>query len=215
MRCARWNRARRIEPASDPQVKRASRIDGSTSIIFETSHKTTYTYSRPVFLELHHLRLRPRSDGVQHLAYFASKVEPRPSGSADGLDLDGNCVENVWFQGLTEKLIVESRAKVITQYRNPFNYILAERADRLPVTHQDPLQAYLAPYTVRRNESHLIEQFARHIANRTEWKTLRFLTMLTRHRKPGCLFIAALPILRRLRRRRTASSAAEIRRFWS
>lgn len=154
-------------------------------MIFEISHKTTYTYSRPVFLELHHLRLRPRSDGVQHLAYFDSKVEPRPSGSADGLDIDGNCVENVWFQGLTEKLIVESRAKVITQYRNPFNYILAERADRLPVSYQDPIQAYLAPYTARRNESYLVEQFARDVANRTEWKTLRFLTMLTREIAEG------------------------------
>jgi len=154
-------------------------------MIFEITHKTTYTYSRPVFLELHHLRIRPRSDGVQHVAYFDSTIEPRPSGSADGLDIDGNCVENVWFQGLTERLTIESRAKVITQYRNPFNYILAERADRLPVTYQDPIQAYLVPYTVRRNESHLVEQFARHIANRTEWKTLRFLTMLTREISEG------------------------------
>ena len=149
-------------------------------MFFEISHKTTYTYSRPVFLELHHLRIRPRCDAVQNVTYFESKVEPRPAGSTDGIDIDGNIVENVWFQGLTEKLIVASRAKIITQYRNPFNYILAERADRLPVSYQDPLQAYLAPYTVRRNESHLVEQFARHIANRTEWKTLRFLTMLTR-----------------------------------
>jgi len=154
-------------------------------MFFEIGHKTTYTYSRPVFLELHHLRLRPRSDGVQHVTCFDSTVEPRPSGLADGLDVDGNCVENVWFQGLTENLIVESRAKVITQYRNPFNYILAARADRLPVSYQDPVQAYLAPYKVRRNESHLVEQFARHIANRTEWKTLRFLTMLTREIAEG------------------------------
>ena len=154
-------------------------------MFFEISHKTTYTYSRPVFLELHQLRIRPRCDGVQNLTYFESKVEPRPSGSADGRDIDGNCVENVWFQGLTDKLLVESRAKIITQYRNPFNYILAERADRLPVSYQEPFQAYLAPYTVRRNESHLVEQFARHIANRTEWKTLRFLTMLTREISEG------------------------------
>jgi len=154
-------------------------------MIFEISHKTTYTYSRPVFLDLHHLRIRPRSDGVQHVTFFDSKVEPRPSGSADGLDIDGNSIENVWFQGLTEKLIVESRAKVITRYRNPFNYILAERADRLPVSYQDPIQPYLAPYTVRHNESQLVEQFARLIANRTEWKTLRFLTMLTREISEG------------------------------
>ena len=152
---------------------------------FEISHKTIYTYNRPVFLEPHQLRLRPRCDGVQNLTYFDLKIEPCPAGTSDGIDIDGNIVENVWFQGLTEKLIVTSRAKIVTQYRNPFNYILGERADRLPVSYQEPVQAYLAPYTVRRNESHLVEQFARRIANRTEWKTLRFLTMLTREIAEG------------------------------
>ncbi len=149
-------------------------------MIFEINHITTYSYNRPVYLDLHHLRIRPRCDGVQTVAAFDSKVEPRPAGSTDGCDIDGNNVDNVWFHGLTDKLIIASRVKVITQYRNPFNYILAERADRLPVTYQDPIQAYLAPYIVRRNESHLVEQFARHIANTTEWKTLRFLTALNR-----------------------------------
>jgi len=154
-------------------------------MFFDISHKTTYTYSRPVFLELHHLRIRPRCDVVQNLTDFYSHVAPRPSGSTDGIDIDGNIVENVWFNGLTDRLVVESRAKVITQYRNPFNYVLAERADRLPVSYQDPLRAYLAPYILRQTESHLVEQFARHIANRTEWKTLRFLTMVTREIAEG------------------------------
>lgn len=154
-------------------------------MLFEIKHTTTYTYSRPVFLELHRLRIHPRCDAVQHVTSFDSTVEPRPSGSTDGLDTDGNIVESVWFYGLTEKLTVESRAKVITRYRNPFNYVLAERADRLPVSYQDPLQAYLAPYTARHQESHLVEQFARYVANKTEWKTLRFLTMLTREISEG------------------------------
>lgn len=162
-------------------------------MFFDISHKTTYTYSRPVFLGLHHLRIRPRCDGVQNLTDFYSHVEPRPSGSTDGIDIDGNVVENVWFHGLTDRLIVESRAKVITQYRNPFNYVLAERADRLPVSYQDPLRAYLAPYILRQTESHLVEQFARHIANRTEWKTLRFLTMLTREIAEGFQLTARGP----------------------
>jgi transglutaminase-like putative cysteine protease len=152
---------------------------------FEINHKTTYIYSRPVFLELHHLRLRPRCDGVQSVTYFDCKIEPRPSGCTDGIDVDGNITANVWFHGLTEMLVVQSRAKVTTHYRNPFHYILAERADRLPVTYLDPIQAYLAPYTVRQSESHYVEQFARHIANMTEWKTLRFLTMLTREISEG------------------------------
>jgi len=169
-------------------------------MIFEISHITTYTYSRPVYLDLHHLRIRPRCDGVQTVTCFDSKVEPRPTGSTDGIDIDGNIVDNVWFHGLTEKLIVESRVKVITQYRNPFNYILAERADRLPVTYQDPIQAYLAPYIVRWNESRLVEQFARHIANTTEWKTLRFLTALNREIYECC---------RQIPRQHGAAQAAE------
>ncbi|MGH7887724.1 MAG: transglutaminase N-terminal domain-containing protein [Candidatus Binatia bacterium] len=35
---------------------------------FQISRKTTYTYSRPVFLQPHRLRLRPRCDGVQTMA---------------------------------------------------------------------------------------------------------------------------------------------------
>jgi transglutaminase-like putative cysteine protease len=157
---------------------------------FEISHKTIYTYSRPVFLEPHQLRVRPRCDGWQNLTYFDSKIEPRPAGSSDGIDIDGNVTANVWFQGLTKILIVESRAKVFTQYRNPFNYLLAERADRLPVSYLDPVQAYLAPYIVRQSESHFVEQFARHIANLTEWKTLRFLTALNREIYECCRQIA-------------------------
>lgn len=147
---------------------------------FEITHKTTYRYSRPVFLEPHTIKFRPRCDGLQNLTSFDLKIEPRPAGSSDGIDLDGNITTNVWFEGLTNTLVIQSRAKVITQYRNPFNYLLADRADRLPLSYLDPIQAYLAPYTVRQSESHFVEQFARHIANMTEWKTLRFLTMLTR-----------------------------------
>ena len=57
---------------------------------FEITHRTTYTYNRPVFLEAHCLRLRPRSDGQQNLAYFDLEVVPAPLGSSDGIDLDGN-----------------------------------------------------------------------------------------------------------------------------
>jgi transglutaminase-like putative cysteine protease len=147
---------------------------------FEISHKTTYTYSRPVFLEPHHLRLRPRCDGVQKLTYFDSKIEPVPVGSSDVIDLDGNITANVWFEGLTKTLVVKSRAKVITQYRNPFNYLLADRADRLPISYIDPIKPYVAPYIDRLGDSDVVERFARQIANQTEWKTLRFLTALNR-----------------------------------
>jgi transglutaminase-like putative cysteine protease len=160
---------------------------------FEITHKTTYRYNRPVFLEAHTLRLRPRCDGLQNLTQFHWKVEPRPAGSSDATDLDGNVTANVWFQGLSNSFVVKSRATIFTRERNPFNYILADRADRLPVIYMDPIRAYVAPYTARCSESHFVEQFARQIANQTEWKTLRFLTALNREIYECCQQIARLP----------------------
>ena len=52
LRCARWVRVRRIESASDRERVRTTR-SGKITMYFEISHKTTYTYSRPVFLEPH------------------------------------------------------------------------------------------------------------------------------------------------------------------
>ena len=147
---------------------------------FEISHKTTYTYSRPVFLEPHQLRVRPRCDGLQNLTDFHSQVQPRPAGYSDSVDLDGNVVSNIWFEGLTERFVIESRAKVCTQYRNPFHYILADRADRLPISYMDLIKPYVMPYVTRLGDSDLVERFARQIANQTEWKTLRFLSALNR-----------------------------------
>ena len=147
---------------------------------FEISHKTTYTYSRPVFLEPHQLRVRPRCDGLQNLIDFHSQVQPRPAGYSDSVDLDGNVVSNIWFEGLTERFVIESRAKVCTQYRNPFLYILADRADRLPISYMDLIKPYVMPYVTRLGDSDLVERFARQIANQTEWKTLRFLSALNR-----------------------------------
>jgi transglutaminase-like putative cysteine protease len=114
------------------------------------------------------------------LTYFDSKLKPAPSGLSEALDLDGNVTFNLWFEGLTDSLAIESRAKVFTQYRNPFNYVLADRADRLPVRYIEPIMSYIAPYIVRLGNSDVVERFARHIANQTEWKTLRFLTTLNR-----------------------------------
>jgi hypothetical protein len=182
----------------------SARLAGNLPMYFEISHKTTYTYSRPVFLEPHQLRVRPRCDGLQNLTDFDSKLQPRPAGSSDSMDLDGNVVSNIWFEGLTERFVIESRAKVWTQYRNPFLYILADRADRLPISYMEMIKPYVAPYVTRLGDSDLVERFARQIANQTEWKTLRFLSALNREiyeccqqtrPEPGVLHVAEQTLL--------------------
>jgi transglutaminase-like putative cysteine protease len=145
---------------------------------FDITHKTIYSYNRPVFLEPHLLRLRPRCDAAQNLRDYEITVQPAPVGSSESLDLDGNVVLHTWFEGLTESLTITTRAKVHTRRDNPFDYVLAEpRAEFLPMSYPEPAAPFLKPYRARRR-SVVVERFAKSIVRRSGQKTLTFLTVL-------------------------------------
>lgn len=75
---------------------------------FRVRHLTTYTYSEPVRLGPHRLRLRPRTGDGGELLRFALEIDPPPAGRSEGLDADGNSVTRVWFDGETTRLAVRS-----------------------------------------------------------------------------------------------------------
>jgi len=153
---------------------------------FEIIHKTSYRYNRPVFLEPHTLRLQPRCSGFQHLTDYQWRIDPMPAGSSQSLEIDGNLTTLLWFEGLSDSLVIESHAKVSTRYQNPFDFILVDRAEQLPVNYLEPIKAYIAPYIAPLGSSTTVERFAREIANQSEWKTLRFLTALNREIFTSC-----------------------------
>jgi transglutaminase-like putative cysteine protease len=150
-------------------------------VFFQISHTTIYRYDRPVFLEPHALRLRPRCDASQHLIDFALEIEPEPAGSSFCNDLEGNVVCELWFEGSTESLFVKAVSKVKTLRRNPFDYIFLDPvAELLPVTYPDALKAGLMPHIVRSRCGKLVDRFAAAVATEVNWKTLRFLSSLNR-----------------------------------
>ena len=61
-------------------------------MIFDITHVTEFSYSRPVFVEPHTVRLRPRCDGWQRLSSFEMQIEPEPASLAECVDIDGNSV---------------------------------------------------------------------------------------------------------------------------
>ncbi len=108
-------------------------------------HHTTYRFDGPVFLEPHVIRLHPRTGGTVRLVDFALDIEPEPTLRAENLDLDGNAVTHAWFEGLTEKLAVQTRATVETLVTDPFRF-LAVGADRsLPYAYPADLAHRLRP----------------------------------------------------------------------
>jgi transglutaminase-like putative cysteine protease len=116
-------------------------------VIFRIRHTTSYTFSKPVFLEPHILRLRPRCDAFQRLDEYDLQVDPAPAGRSDGYDAEGNNATVVWFDGLTRHLEIHCRSTVETLRPNPFDYLLTARETaNLPADYPPPDQDALAPY---------------------------------------------------------------------
>lgn len=155
-------------------------------MFFEITHITTYTFSRPVFLEPHTIRLRPRCDGSQRLIHFELQIEPKPAGLSECLDVEGNCAVHAWFDGLTESLRVKAGCEVETLRKNPFDYIVHPSASGLPVEYPDDLRLSLAPYCSRDSADDAVTQFANAIAGEVDKHTLPFLAALDRRISQMC-----------------------------
>ena len=52
---------------------------------YRIRHSTTYTYTAPVFLEPHVVRLCPRTDPGQRLHRFDLEMSPSPAGMSHGI----------------------------------------------------------------------------------------------------------------------------------
>ncbi len=109
-------------------------------------HRTAYTFTAPVFLEPHVVRLQPRADGAVRLLDFALEIEPAPAVRAENLDLDGNVVTHAWFEGSTTALRLHTRARVETLRTDPFRFLPAEPERSLPEAYAPDREAGLQQY---------------------------------------------------------------------
>lgn len=93
-------------------------------MIFHIVHRTSYTFSKPVFLEPHTVRLIPRNDPFQKTRELKISISPVPSGTSDILDVDSAVAHFVWFAGMTEHLTIEISCIVENRLENPFAFLL-------------------------------------------------------------------------------------------
>jgi transglutaminase-like putative cysteine protease len=115
-------------------------------MLFRITHTTMYTYSQPVALGPHVIRLQPRPDGLQRLLDFHLHIEPEPTLLSEYLDPEGNVVNHAGFAGDTDRLCVTSSFTLETWRRDPFDYQLEPGFSRLPAAYDNPLEVQLAPY---------------------------------------------------------------------
>lgn len=158
---------------------------------YQIVHTTTYSYSQPVALEPHTIRLRPRSDSWQTLQHFELEVSPEPISKSLAIDLDGNAIAKVWFnQELTEHLHIEVRSQVETHCNNPFNYLLEPWAAKLPIDYpssrQFQLQPYLSGHKGELRIAPIAVELAEEILHAVEGNTVAFLTKLNQQIYENC-----------------------------
>ncbi|WP_448562732.1 transglutaminase family protein [Trichothermofontia sp.] len=117
-------------------------------------HRTTYRYSQPVELEPHVVRLRPRSDLSQTLHAFQLGVDPPATHTTQQVDLDGNNLLHLRFEGATDRLTITATSTVETHWPNPFVYILEPWATHLPIDYPSALLTQLQPYLTSLTPGH-------------------------------------------------------------
>ncbi|MCW2283034.1 transglutaminase-like putative cysteine protease [Rhodoblastus acidophilus] len=76
-------------------------------MLFSVRHRTFYSYSAPVRLGGHVLRLHPRALDVM-IRSESLRIEPEPIFRAVEVDPDGNRTTRVEFDGATDRLLIES-----------------------------------------------------------------------------------------------------------
>ncbi len=145
----------------------------------EGTHTTTYRYSRPVSLDPHVLRVRPRCNGTQHLSHFDVRIEPEPFKMSHGIDLEGNGASQVLFDGMTDKLVVTVEFAVETLRTDPYDFVITDAgALAIPMRYREDLFDSLSAYRKRVAPSEAVDRFARNIAAESGFKTMNFLSHL-------------------------------------
>lgn len=148
-------------------------------MLFRIRHRTSYRFSRDVFLEPHVVRLRPRCDPFQKLLDHSMKVLPAPAGRSDGVDAEGNQAAFLWFDGMTRDLAILSESSVETLRPDPFDYFITHpEALGIPVSYGEADSEVLAPYLKKRGTRGVLD-LARDLREKVGQQTLSYLNELT------------------------------------
>lgn len=153
------------------------------------THRTTYTYSNPVTLGPHKVRLYPRSDPGQYLRSFSISFDPEPDGTTEALDAWGNNVIWAWFSGLHDRLEITTHFDVDRLRLNPFDYIIptTEGSWLPPVYAADDFEA-LAPYFYTQATPE-VRAFADEVAQSASGRVVDFAAMLSDRIYNSCRMI--------------------------
>ncbi|ANV86416.1 transglutaminase family protein [Picosynechococcus sp. PCC 7117] len=160
---------------------------------YQITHSTLYTYSHPVELGSHCVKLCPRTDGQQRLRQFHIEVDPLPRQHTRLLDPDGNVADRFWFdpqpvQSL--KFVTTAEVEVVCQ--NPFDYLAAPWAIACPWDYPSSLALRLYPYRQLTTPHPRVVELAQDLLHQVEGNAGLFVSQLTQRIYEDCRYIHRL-----------------------
>ena len=155
---------------------------------YQISHTTEYTYNRPVFLEPHILKLFPESNIYQTVKSFDISVEPTPFVLSRYVDEMKNSVIQVWFEDLTQRLLIKTVFEVEIQRKNPFDFLTEPYAQNMKFKYENKLLPYLSPFLASEAKSDMVKEFAKILIKESENDTNTFLINLSKKIKESCKY---------------------------
>ena len=149
-------------------------------------HWTTYRYNSAVTLDPHTIRLQPRMSGTQWLLAFSLEILPKPAGTAECLDQDGNLAHYAWFAAPTNQLSIRTRFTVRLLRENPFDFLLSKEPLRLPLWYEEPLSSSLFGYRFTNQIDPTVTNFALGLSAAAKSEALAFLSALNQELFTTC-----------------------------
>lgn len=110
-------------------------------MIYQVTHRTTFTYSQPVAISHHVLRLTPRSHPRQYNLRSTLLIEPAPSVRSESHDYFGNPLTHLTIQTPHPELIVEAKTLVDVQKPEPIHFDQSPPWDQVAQQLQGPIEA--------------------------------------------------------------------------
>lgn len=144
---------------------------------FVIQHHTRYNYSHNIELGPQLLRFYPRSDSLQSVINYQIQIDPMPAGCNEYLDLEGNRVRQIWFDGFTSYLDIQVNMTVDTHTPTKLEGFLTPQALSLPMQYEHDY-SYVQACLQRTDMDDSVTVFAAELSIAVNHQALAFLNQL-------------------------------------
>jgi transglutaminase-like putative cysteine protease len=152
-------------------------------------HTTSYSYSQPVFLEPHVIRLSPRADAYRRLMERTLTVIPEPDGASQGLDANGSLSHLVWFKRKTSSLTILSKIVLELNEANPFGFIVyPSDCLSLPIRYPQQMLRQLTPYMTSEAIPASVREYALKAMQESHHNVVEFALLLSKVIAQDCVY---------------------------